>query len=179
MIKIISILTICALITVTLSLTSCKQTKKDSKVQSATIGSRAPSFSLKDQNGKTHTLPMYKGKKVALYFYPKDQSPNCTKQACSLRDGYTELKDNNIVLLGVSFDNESKHQKFSQKHNLPFPLLSDVDQTITKKYNAVQNLLIVKFPKRVTYLIDENGIIVDKIKNPDVNGHAEQIIEHF
>jgi peroxiredoxin Q/BCP len=179
MLKIISILIIGALIITTLVLTSCKQSKKNKNSPNATIGSIAPNFSLQDQDGKTHILARYKGKKIALYFYPKDESPNCTKQACSLRDGYSELKEQGIVLLGVSFDSASKHQKFSTKHKLPFPILSDHNKTVTKQYNAVQNLLVVQFPKRLTYLINKDGLIVDIIKNPNVKNHAQQIIDRF
>ena len=94
-------------------------------------GDKAPDFSVNDQDGNTVKLSDYIGKKVALYFYPRDMTPGCTKQACSLRDGFSELTKNNIVVLGVSTDDENKHQKFIAKHDLPFPLLADVNNEVS------------------------------------------------
>lgn len=143
-------------------------------------GNQAPDFEVKDQSGNVHNLSMYKGKKLAIYFYPKDMTPGCTDQACNLRDHMPELKKSGIAILGVSADDEKKHVKFIEKYDLPFPLLADTELTMSKAYG-------VWGPKkfmgktydgihRTTFLIDENGIIthvIDKVKTKE---HAEQIL---
>src|ERR1043165_4342525 len=124
---------------------------------------KAPAFKAIDQDGKTHSLAMYKGKKVALYFYPQDDTETCTKQACGLRDNYPSLQEKGIVLLGVSPDNEKSHKKFEKKYSLPFPLLVDTDLKIIKAYGLWQ---WKKFMGReymgvlrTTFLINEKGKI--------------------
>lgn len=135
------------------------------------VGTKAPAFSLPDQDGKMHTLEEYKGKKVILYFYPKDNTPGCTKQACGFGELYPQFKEEGVEILGVSKDSVKSHKNFETKFNLPFTLLSDVDlQAITaydvwkeKKNYGKTYMGIV----RTTYLIDEEGIIIradDKVK---------------
>lgn len=135
------------------------------------VGTKAPAFSLPDQDGKMHTLEEYKGKKVILYFYPKDNTPGCTKQACGFGELYPQFKEEGVEILGVSKDSVKSHKNFETKYNLPFTLLSDVDlQAITaydvwkeKKNYGKTYMGIV----RTTYLIDEEGIIIkadDKVK---------------
>ena len=143
-------------------------------------GQKAPGFSLFDENSKKVSLDHYRGKKVALYFYPMDGTPGCTKQACSLRDGYEKLQDKNIVILGISADSVASHQKFKGKKHLPFTLLSDSDQKVAKLYGAARPWLISWIgEKRITVLVDEDGVIVDILKNIDLGDHASQIIEAF
>lgn len=143
-------------------------------------GSSAPAFSAPDQNGNTHTLAQYAGQKVALYFYPKDDTPGCTKEACNLRDNYAQLQATGYVVLGVSTDDTQSHAKFATKYSLPFPLLADVDQQIVQAYEVwvEKNMYGKKYmgTARVTYLIDEKGVItrvIDKVKPEE---HAAQIL---
>lgn len=146
-------------------------------------GGKAPDFKLKNQNGETVKLSEQKGKKIALYFYPKDDTPGCTKQACSLRDGFSELEKAGISVYGVSMDTEAKHQKFIAKYDLPFDLLIDEDHAIADKYGAYGEK---KFMGRTfdgilrkTFLIDENGKIkkiFDKVK---VDEHATEVLKAF
>lgn len=146
-------------------------------------GEKAPDFTGKDQNGEEIKLSDYKGKKVVLYFYPKDDTPGCTKQACSLRDGFAELKKNNIEVLGVSADNKESHQKFIKKYDLPFTLLADTDKTIINKYGVYgeKNMYGKKFMgiKRTTFLIDEDGIIKKVFKRVKTGEHADEILKAF
>ncbi|HLW39714.1 MAG TPA: thioredoxin-dependent thiol peroxidase [Brumimicrobium sp.] len=146
-------------------------------------GDAAPNFTAKDENGNTVSLSDFKGKKVVLYFYPKDMTPGCTNQACNLRDNYAILQEKEIVILGVSPDDEARHQKFISKYELPFPLIADTDK-------AVMNAYQVWGPKkfmgktydgvhRTTFLINEEGIIHDVIKKPKTKAHAEEILESF
>jgi thioredoxin-dependent peroxiredoxin len=143
------------------------------------VGDLAPDFQLKDEAGKMRTLAEFRGKKVALYFYPKDNTPGCTREACSLRDGYSTLQEAGIVILGVSFDTSESHRKFKDKHNLPFILLSDGKKEVAKAYGASGGLLGALMAKRYTYLIDENGKIVHIFKKVDVSNHAEEVLQAF
>lgn len=144
-------------------------------------GDKAPDFTATDQNGKTHSLKDYRGKKVALYFYPKDFTSGCTKEACNLRDNFSALRKKGIVVLGVSPDKEETHKKFALKHELPFPLLVDPGKKIMKAYGAwgKKNLYgrIFDGVHRITYVIDEKGDIeafIGKVKTDD---HAGQILK--
>ncbi|MDX2062553.1 MAG: thioredoxin-dependent thiol peroxidase [Bacteroidia bacterium] len=144
------------------------------------VGTPAPAFSAQDQDGKTHTLAQYRGKKIALYFYPKDDTPGCTKEACNLRDNYAALQAAGYVVLGVSTDDTTSHAKFATKFSLPFPLLADPDQQLVTAYQVwvEKNMYGKKYmgTARVTYLIDEAGTIarvIDKVKTED---HAAQIL---
>ena len=142
------------------------------------IGQPAPDFSLKDAQGKIHTLSDYKGKIIALYFYPKDDTPGCTAEACNIRDNYTALLKRNIVVLGISFDDQESHQKFRDKYKLPFPILSDTDKTVSKQYGAVRGpLLSFIGPKRITYLIDENQKVLHLFRDVDTKNHSAQILK--
>ncbi|NME66860.1 thioredoxin-dependent thiol peroxidase [Flammeovirga aprica] len=144
------------------------------------IGQAAPQFESVDQNGNTVKLSDFKGKKVVLYFYPKDMTPGCTVQACDLRDNYEKLMSEGYVVLGVSTDSEERHQKFIAKHELPFPLLADVDHKVHDLYGTWQ--LKKTFGKeymgtvRTTFIIDEEGILTDIIKKVKTKEHTKQII---
>ena len=139
-------------------------------------GSPAPDFKLPDANGQFHSLSDYKGNIVVLYFYPKDDTPGCTKEACNLRDNYKILQDNGIVILGVSYDNAESHQKFIAKHQLPFTLLSDTNKKVADLYGAKGGILGFIGAKRITYLIDKKGNIMHVFDNVDTGSHAEQIL---
>jgi peroxiredoxin Q/BCP len=143
------------------------------------VGDPAPDFSLKDESGKLWQLSEFKGKKVTLYFYPRDNTPGCTSQACSFRDGYQQLQEAGIVVLGVSYDSPESHRKFKEQHHLPFALLSDQDKQVAKAYGAYGGWLWFLMPKRYTYLIDENGVVVHIFKKVDVNRQAEEVLEAF
>lgn len=146
----------------------------------AQVGKKAPSFSLPDQNGKKHKLSEYKGKYILLYFYPKDDTPGCTKEACSLRDNFSAFKKLGITVFGVSADNEKSHKKFEQKYDLPFTLLSDVDHTVAEAYGAwgLKKFMGREYEgmHRVSFLINGEGKIAkvyEKVK-PEV--HAEEVL---
>jgi len=136
------------------------------------IGELAPDFSLTDENNKIHTLEKYKGKNIVLYFYPKDFTPGCTQQACSLRDISKELIKRNTVVLGISYDSREKHVGFSKKYNLNFPLLSDKDKSISKLYESKGWL----FPKRKTFIINKEGKIAHIIDPVNIITHNNIIL---
>jgi len=146
-------------------------------------GSKAPAFSGLDQNGKKIKLSDFLGKKVVVYFYPKDDTPGCTKQACSLRDNIGDLQKSGIVVLGVSKDSVQSHEKFAAKYSLPFSLVADEDLAIHNKYGTYgeKNMYGRKTMgvKRTTFLIDEKGVIVDVIKRPNTSEHAEEVLKRF
>ena len=146
-----------------------------------TEGDKAPAFKSKDQNGKPVALSDFKGKKLALYFYPEDDTPTCTIEACNLRDNYSLLKKNGIVVLGVSPDDEKKHKKFEQKFDLPFTLVVDIDKKIIDKYGVwgEKNLYGRKYMglHRTTFLIDEKGMIKKIFKKPRSKMHSEEILK--
>lgn len=128
------------------------------------IGTKAPAFSLPDQNGLMHTLEEYKGRKVILYFYPMDNTPGCTKQACSFGELYSQFQEKGAVVLGVSKDSVASHKKFEEKYGLPFTLLSDTELTCIQAYDVWQEKMnygkVSMGVVRTTYLIDEDGVIV-------------------
>jgi thioredoxin-dependent peroxiredoxin len=146
-------------------------------------GDQAPDFTARDEKGNEVKLEDFRGERVALYFYPKDDTPGCTKQACSLRDAYADLKDKNIRILGVSLDDEASHQKFIGKFNLPFPLLADTDRKLSEAFGVYgeKNMYGKKYMgiSRTTFLIDETGKIKKIIKKPNVEQHADEIISAF
>lgn len=125
---------------------------------SIAVGDKAPDFKLRDQNGNTVSLADYRGKKaVVLYFYPKDETPGCTKEACSFRDSYEDFVKAGAEVIGVSGDSVGKHQAFAEHHRLPFTLLADEGNALRKAYGVPSTLWIL--PGRVTYVIDRQGII--------------------
>lgn len=143
-------------------------------------GLKAPAISAKDQNGNTVSLDQFNGKTVVLYFYPKDDTPGCTAEACDFRDNYQGLVAEGIVVLGVSVDDEQSHQKFIAKHNLPFPLLADTDHKIVEDYGvwAEKNMYGKKYmgTNRTTFIIDENGVIAHIIKKVDSANATAQVL---
>ena len=144
-------------------------------------GSKAPVFKAVDQNGKPISLADYKGKKVILYFYPKDDTPTCTAQACNLKDNYSTLLKKGYQVIGVSTDDVKSHKKFEQKYDLPFPLVSDEDKKIVDKYNLWGEKKFMgrtyMGTTRTTFLIDEEGKIVKIIDKPDSKNHTEEVLE--
>jgi peroxiredoxin Q/BCP len=140
------------------------------------IGSIAPDFDLKDAEGKTHKLSDYKGKVVALYFYPKNNTPGCTKEACNLRDNFDVLSEKNVVVLGISYDDQESHKEFTQEYELPFTLLSDSEKKVAEMYGAKGGFFSFIGPKRITYLIDKDGKILHLFDKVDAGNHAQQIL---
>lgn len=146
-----------------------------------TEGQPAPQFEGKDQNGNLIKLSNYHGKKVILYFYPKDNTPGCTAEACNLRDNIKELTDNGFVVIGVSPDNEKSHKGFASKFDLPFALIADPEKKILQAYDAYGEKMMygksVTGVLRTTFIIDEKGIIVKIIKKVDTKEHTSQIFK--
>lgn len=145
-----------------------------------TEGQKAPAFSGKDQNGNKISLNDYKGQKVVLYFYPQDNTPTCTVQACNLRDNYALLKKEGFIVIGVSPDDEASHKKFEVKNNLPFPLIADTKNSIIEKYGVwgEKQMYGRKYMglHRTTFVINEKGIISKIFLKPKSKQHAEEII---
>ncbi|HMH21331.1 MAG TPA: thioredoxin-dependent thiol peroxidase [Puia sp.] len=143
-------------------------------------GDKAPAFTAKDQNGQAVSLADYKGKKLVLYFYPRDGTPTCTVQACNLRDNYALLKQQGFSILGVSPDNEKKHKKFEAKFDLPFVLLADPEHTLIDKYGVWGEKLLYGLRymglHRTTFLIDEKGVIRKIFLTPKSKMHAEEVV---
>lgn len=146
-----------------------------------TPGTPVPAITVKDQDGNDFSFSSLAGKKIALYFYPKDDTPGCTTQACNLRDNYQSLLDKGIQVIGVSVDNEKKHQKFITKHELPFPLLADTDHLLVNAFGVwVEKSMYGKKymgTARTTFLIDESGTIAHVIEKAEVGKHAAQILK--
>ena len=143
-------------------------------------GDKAPDFTTKDQDGNEVTLSSLKGKKIVLYFYPKDMTPGCTAEACSLRDNYKALQKAGYEVFGISSDDEKAHRKFIEKEKLPFHLLADVDKSVHRKYNTwvEKSMYGRKYmgTARVTFVIDEKGVISEVIEKVDTKNHADQIL---
>jgi thioredoxin-dependent peroxiredoxin len=144
-------------------------------------GDKAPDFQTKDQDGKEVKLSDFRGKKVVLYFYPKDMTPGCTAEACSLRDNYRHLLKAGYEVLGISTDNEKMHKKFIEKEKLPFRLLSDTDKTVHHLYGTwiEKSMYGRKYmgTARMTFIINEGGTIEEIIGKVDTKNHAEQILK--
>lgn len=144
-------------------------------------GDQAPNFILKNEKDQDITLDDFKGKKVVLYFYPKDDTPGCTKEACSFRDVYDDILEANAVVIGISKDDASSHLKFRDKHNLPFYLLSDADHSVIESYGAWQEKNM--FGKtymgiaRLTFIIDENGFIIKAYPKVKPDEHGEEVLK--
>ena len=136
------------------------------------VGTDAPAFTAKDTNGNTVSLSDFAGKTVVLYFYPKDDTPGCTKQACSFRDAQSEYQGKDVVILGVSADDEVSHQAFTQKYNLNFPLLADSDKSLIKAFDVDGG----GYAKRVAYVIDPNGKITHVDAAVNTSTHASDIL---
>jgi peroxiredoxin Q/BCP len=145
------------------------------------IGSPAPDFSANNQKGETLSIGHFIGKKLVLYFYPKDDTPGCTAEACSLRDNYQDLIAKGYAILGVSPDTEVKHQKFIDKYNLPFDLLADTDNAVALAYGVwvEKSMYGRKYMgiARTTFVIDEKGNLAEIIEKVDTKNHATQIIK--
>lgn len=138
------------------------------------IGSPAPDFRLQDQNGKWNTLAEYKGKWVALYFYPKDHTPGCTDQACDFRDNVFAFRDAGAVILGISVDDVESHRSFAEKNSLPFTLLADPSRKTAQRYGVMN---FTGFAKRETFLIDPKGVVAKRYVVSEPKGHSAIVLK--
>ena len=137
------------------------------------IGTLAVDFKLFDQNSKEHSLSDYRGNYVLIYFYPKDDTPGCTKEACAIRDAYNDFERAGIKVFGISADSPASHKKFSEKYNLPFILLSDPKKEVIKAYGATNGI----FTKRISYLVGPEGIILKVYPKVDPTTHGGEILK--
>jgi peroxiredoxin Q/BCP len=144
-------------------------------------GKKAPAFTLKDQDGKTHKLSDYEGRPVVLYFYPKDDTPGCTTEACAFRDNLPKFKPGKAAVLGVSILDEASKARFAEKYNLNFPLLADAEHQVAEKYGAWQERSMYGRSfmgvARVTYLIGPDGKVVRRWDKVKVDGHADEVLQ--
>jgi peroxiredoxin Q/BCP len=145
------------------------------------LNTQAPAFSLQDQDGVVHTLSQYEGKKVLLYFYPKDDTPGCTTEACNFRDNHEALVASGLVVLGVSKDKVASHKKFADKFNLPFPLLADVDGVVCEAYGVWRKKKFMGREymgiERMSFLIDEKGKLVKIYESVKPKEHTQEVSE--
>lgn len=142
-----------------------------------TEGDAAPGFRLQDQNAEWHSLDDYRGKWVVLYFYPKDDTPGCTTEACNFRDEIVRYRALGAKVLGVSLDDVESHQEFAAKYSLPFPLLADVDAEAAQAYDVVTDYLVTKVASRQTFIIDPAGVIVKHYPDVDPESHAQEVLD--
>jgi peroxiredoxin Q/BCP len=141
------------------------------------VGSAAPTFKLQDQNSQTHTLEEYKGKWLVLYFYPKDNTPGCTTQACEFRDNIFAFRDAGAVIVGISVDDMASHKKFAEQHSLPFTLLADSSKTTASEYGVISGVSgALGVAQRETFLIDPTGKIAKHYQSVNPKGHSEMVL---
>ena len=140
------------------------------------VGAMAPAFSLPDQNGQLRQLAEWRGQWVVLYFYPKDDTPGCTTEACNFRDDWQQLSALEVQVVGISVDTSDSHKAFAEKYHLPFPLLADVKAEAAMRYGAVSDWKVFKFAKRYTFLIDPQGRIAKAYLSVDASRHSAEIV---
>ena len=159
---------------------SAKPGSPDWPGESLTVGMMAPEFSLPSTLGRKVTLSEFRGKRVILYFYPKDDTPGCTMEACAFRDNLPRIQNKDAVVLGISLDDELSHQRFAQKYNLPFPLLADVDAAVSRQYGTYKekNLYGRSYwgIERTTFVVDREGRVENVFRRVKVEGHAEEVM---
>ncbi|MBI5889905.1 MAG: peroxiredoxin [Nitrosomonadales bacterium] len=143
------------------------------------VGEAAPDFNLPDQNGVQHTLKDYAGKWLVLYFYPKDDTPGCTQEACAFRDDLHKLTALGAQVVGISVDDSDSHAGFAKKYHLPFPLLADKSAEVAARYGALTDFMVIKFAKRYTFLIDPQGRVGKVYMKVETSKHSTEIIEEL
>lgn len=147
------------------------------------IGNLAPDFTLMGSDGKEHKLSEYRGKKVILYFYPKDNTPGCTTEACDFRDNINKINNLNAIVLGISKDNLNSHNKFIEKFNLPFTLLSDEEKVVCELYDVIKEKNMygkkVLGIERSTFIINEEGTLIKEFRKVKVKGHIEEVLNEL
>jgi len=140
------------------------------------VGDAAPGFRLQDQEGTWHALEQYRGRWVVLYFYPKDDTPGCTKEACAFRDNIFAFEDIGAVILGISLDDVASHEAFAEKYSLPFSLLSDADARTATDYGVLQTLGSFRFAQRQSFIIDPDGKVAKHYADVDAANHSRQVL---
>lgn len=140
------------------------------------LGQDAPAFKLIDQNNKTHTLEDYSEEWLIVYFYPKNDTPGCTKEACNFRDDFYQIRELGAQVVGVSVDDQASHEKFAEKYSLPFPLLADVDKEMTKAYGALWKMGPISLAKRYSFIINPEGKIAKIYTKVDPKTHSDEVI---
>lgn len=140
------------------------------------VGEMAPDFRLQDQNGQWHTLAQHRGQWIALYFYPKDQTPGCTKEACAFRDNIFAFDSLGAVILGVSLDDVKSHEEFAKKYSLPFSLLADTDGAVANRYDVLNVIGPMKLARRESFLIGPDGRIVKQYRKVDPEKHSAEVL---
>jgi len=141
------------------------------------VGDPAPAFALPDQDGETRSLSDYRGQWLVLYFYPKDDTPGCTTEACSFRDNINRLIAQDAAVLGVSMDSVESHAAFAAEHELPFPLLADPEGEAVRAYGALSDFMVIKFAKRQTFIIDPDGRIARVYRKVDPDEHVQDVLD--
>ncbi len=141
------------------------------------VGAMAPEFKLPDQHGKPRQLTEWRGKWVVLYFYPKDDTPGCTEEACTFRDDLEQLTALDAQVVGISVDTSESHKAFAEKYKLPFPLLADAKADVATRYGALSNWLVIKLAKRYTFLIDPQGKVAKTYLSVDTSRHSVEIVK--
>jgi peroxiredoxin Q/BCP len=142
-------------------------------------GSSAPDFALPDQHGTVHRLADYAGRWLVLYFYPKDDTPGCTREACAFRDGLSKLQSAGAAVIGVSVDTQASHARFAEKHHLGFPLLADTEGSLARRYGTLIDWRVLRVAKRITFLIDPQGKIHKTFTRVDPARHANEILSEL
>jgi peroxiredoxin Q/BCP len=140
------------------------------------VGEVPPDFRLQDQNGQWHTLAQHRGLWIALYFYPKDDTPGCTKEACAFRDNIFAFEELGAIILGVSLDDVKSHEEFAKKYSLPFPLLADTGGAVAAQYGVLNNIAGFKLAKRQTFLIGPDGRVVKHYEKVDAEKHSAEVL---
>lgn len=161
--------------------TALPKKQKTEVITMLTIGTQAPEFTLPDQNGDMHSLADYRGQKVILYFYPRDNTPGCTKQACAFGELYPQFREKGAAVLGVSKDSVASHKRFEEKYGLPFTLLSDAEKEVIRAYDVWKEKKnygkVSMGVVRTTYLIDENGVIIKAFGKVKAAENPAQMLE--
>jgi len=160
---VLGLLTLCILVTA-------------ARAEVPALGSAAPEFSLPDQNGAPRRLAEWRGRWVVLYFYPRDDTPGCTKEACNFRDDISRLTALGAQVVGVSVDDTVSHKAFAEKHHLPFPLLADATAAVARRYGALSDWLVVKVAKRYSFIVDPAGRIAKVYLSVDPARHSQEIV---
>ena len=147
-----------------------------SSLAAALVGQPAPDFRLQDQKGEWQTLKQYRGQWIALYFYPKDDTPGCTKEACAFRDNIFAFDELNAKIIGISLDNVASHDAFAEKYSLPFPILADAEKQAATAYNVIMKIGPMELAKRQSFLISPDGLIVRHYEKVNPDAHSEEVL---
>ena len=158
-------------------LTLLSITLSANSMAAALVGEPAPDFRLQDQNGAWHSIEQHRGQWIALYFYPKDDTPGCTKEACAFRDNIFAFDELNALILGISLDDVASHAEFADKYSLPFPLLADTDKQAATSYNVIMKIGPMEMAKRQSFLINPEGIIVKHYNKVDPETHSKTVLD--